>query len=99
MTLTGEEVLEGFSRFISDWWESTTTSLGTTTTLIDTLLGRRGDDSLVDNYFRITSGALANVIRRAISPFTATTGEVTVQPAFASAPAASVTYQMHRYDP
>ncbi len=99
MALTGEELLEGFSRFIADWWESTTTSTGTTTTLIDTLLGRRGDDSVVHMYFRPTSGALDNVIRRSIIPFTATTGEVTVQPAFSAAVASGVTYQMHRYDP
>ena len=99
MALTGEELLEGFSRFIGDWWDSTLTATGTTTTLIDTLLGRKGDNSHVHNYFRITSGALDNVIRRSIVPFTASTGEVTVQPAFASAPASGVTYEMHKYDP
>lgn len=99
MALTGEQVLEGFSRFIADWWESTTTGTGTPTTILDTLLGRWGDDMLIDMYFRITSGALDNVIRRSVIPFTSNIGQVTVQPAFASAPASGVTYQMHKYDP
>ena len=99
MALNGEEILEGFSRFIGDWWESTTTGTGTTSTLLDTLLGRRGDDSVVDNYFRITSGTNDNVIRRSLIPFTAATGEVTFQPPFSAAVASGVTYQMHRHDP
>lgn len=99
MALNGEELLEGFSRFIGDWWESTTTSAGTTSSLFDTLLGRKGDDALIHMYFRPTSGTNDNVIRRSIVPFVAATGEVTFQPPFAFAMDASVTYQMHRYDP
>ena len=99
MSLTGEELNEGFSRFIADFWSSTTTSAGTTSTLLDTLLGRKGNDSVVHMYFRPTSGTNDNAIRRAIVPFVAATGEVTVQPAFAAAVAASTTYEMHRYDP
>lgn len=99
MALTGEELLEGFSRFIGDWWESTTTGTGTTSTLLDTLLGRLGDDGWADRYVRITSGTNDNAIRRSLIPFTSATGEVTVQPAFSAAVASGVTYQMHKYDP
>lgn len=99
MTLTAEQLLEGFSRFIGDWWSSTTTAAGTTTELYDTALGFVGDNMHVDNWFRITSGTADNQIRRALPPFNAATGGVTVQPAYSAAIDAAVTYEMHRYHP
>lgn len=96
MTLTGEEVLVGFSKFIGDYWQSTTTSAGTTSTLIDTALSRWGNNAIVDRFFRrVVSGE----IRRAVIPFTQSNGEVTVLPVFSTTVSSGLTYQMHRYDP
>lgn len=103
MTLTREQALTGFSKFISDYWASTTTAAGASngTTLVDTLLGRNGDDSVSDRYFRVTSGTATQQIRRALGSqsFQSATGEVTVQPSFSAQIATSVTYEMHKYDP
>lgn len=95
-TLTGEELLAGFSKFIGDYWQSTTTATGTSTTLVDNTLGRWGDNALVDRFIRRTA---TEEVRRAIVPFTRATGELTVQPAFSTSVGSGITYQLHRYDP
>jgi hypothetical protein len=101
MALDGEALLKGFSEFIFDWWEKTTTSAGAAdgSSLIDTQLGRKGDNALIDNYFRITSGDADNEISRGIVPFTSATGSMSIRPPFTSQIASSVTYQMHKHDP
>lgn len=101
MTLTGEQLLKGLSLFIADWWESTTTGAGGAggETLVDTLLGEKGDNAIIDNYFRITSGSADNDIRRGVVPFTSLTGAVSVRPVFSAQIDASVTYQMHKHKP
>ncbi|MCZ2109082.1 MAG: hypothetical protein LC118_05860 [Dehalococcoidia bacterium] len=66
-TLTGEEVLADFSKFIGDFWQSTTSAAGTTTTLVDTTLGRWGDNALVDRFIRRVA---TEEVRRTVVPFT-----------------------------
>ena len=100
MTITGANLLVGLSRFIGDGWSSTTTSAGNAggTTVVDTALSRRGDDGWRDYYVRLTSGTATLEIRR-VTDFTASTGTLTVLPAFSAQVATSVTYELHRYDP
>jgi hypothetical protein len=100
MTLTGAELLTGFSRFINDYDSSTTTSAGnaTKTTLVDTYMSRWGDGHLQGQYIRLTSGTAALEVRR-ITENTQTTGTITVSPAFSQQVASGVTYELHRYDP
>lgn len=100
MTLTGEQLLDGFSRFLGDLHESTTTGAGTTTTLVDTGLTKFGDRRLEGWYIRITENINGNqyAVRR-ISGFSAATGTVTVSPAFAGATGSGTDYELHRYDP
>ena len=43
MSLTGEQLLTAFSEFLGDLWSSTTTSVGSTTTLTDSQLQEFGD--------------------------------------------------------
>ena len=101
MALTGNQLLQGFSRFISDWWSSSTTSAGAAggTTLIDTLLRRFGEDYARDMYLRPTQSGTNQYAIRRVSTFTTSTGSCTVAPGFAAQVAGGDTYELHRYDP
>jgi hypothetical protein len=100
LTITGANVLQGFSEFIKDYESSTTTSAGNSagTTLVDTYMSRYGDGRLSGQFIRLTSGTSTLQIRR-ISDNTQSTGTITVSPAFSAQVATSVTYQLHKYDP
>ena len=100
MSLTGQTLLEDFSKFIGDYIASETTGAGSTTTLVDTYLSRYGDDKVIDWYLRITENVGGNqyLVRR-ISDFVSSTGTCTVAPAFAGSTASGTTYELHRYDP
>lgn len=98
-TRTGQQLLQGFSEFICDWWAETATG-GTTSTLVDTLLRRHGDDAIRDFYLRINEAAHgADQQVRRISAFVESTGTATVKPDFGAAPTSSTCYELHRYDP
>ena len=73
-------------------YESSASSVGTTTTLVDNTL-RGGDDDHNGKWVIITSGALDGVIRQ-VSDYTVATTTLTVAPAFASGPASGVTYEL-----
>jgi hypothetical protein len=101
MSLTGQQLLDGFSTFINDYWSSTaTTAASDGTTVVDTLLRRYGDDSLRDFYFRnVHTGHVAiNQVRRATG-YASATGIATVAPAFGALLDSGESYEMHRYDP
>lgn len=100
MSLTGQELLVGFSKFIGDYVSSTTTSAGGAggNTLIDTYLSRFADDKLIDWYLRPTGATNQYAVRR-ISDFTGSTGTCTVSPVFAAQTASTQAYELHRYDP
>ena len=101
MSLTGQQLLDGFSVFINDYWSSTATSAASDgTTVVDTLLRRYGEDTLRDFYFRNVEAAHAaiNEVRRATA-FATATGIVTVAPAFGTLLGSGEAYEMHRYDP
>ena len=100
MTLTGQQLLVGFSRFIGDYWAGETTGAGDAQTLVDAALARRGDEGWTDYYARITKaghGALWQV-RRAIN-FASETGSLALLPAFGAATGSGTAYELHRYDP
>ena len=100
-TISGCDLLVGFSKFINDYWEDTTTSAGSASfnTLVDTSLARFGDDQILDFYVRITgTGTLQYEIRR-ITQFISSTGTVFVAPPFSEQVPTSLDYQIHRYDP
>ena len=100
MSLTGQELLVDFSKFIGDYIASTTTGAGSSTTLVDTYLSRYGDDKLIDWYLRITENIGGNqyMVRR-ISDFVSSTGTATVTTAYAGGTASGTDYELHRYDP
>ena len=101
MSLTGNQLLVGFSKFIGDYVVSTTTGAGSTTTLADTYLGGRyGDDRLIEWYLRITEDVNGNQYSvRKISDFVNSTSTATVAPAFAGSTGSGTDYELHRYDP
>jgi hypothetical protein len=100
MSLTGEELLTDFSKFIGDYQSSTSTGAGSTSTLVDTYLSRYGDDKIIDWYLRVTENVNGNqyLVRR-ISDFVSSTGTCTVAPLYAGVTASGTDYQLHRYDP
>lgn len=100
MSLTGAQLLTGFSNFLDDDWSSTTTSAGLSggTTLVDTALRRYGDDALIDWFLRPT-GATNTYAIRSIRDFAGGTGTCTVAPAFAAQAPTSEVYELHEYDP
>jgi hypothetical protein len=96
-TKTGQELLTGLGQFIDDDWTGTTTSAGTTTTLIDTSQTDFGEMAMVDGWIKITSGTADGEVRRVTINDGSTT--ITVSPAFSAAIATSVTYEFHRWEP
>lgn len=100
MTLTGNELLVGFSKFVDDYFASTTTSAGnsTFTSLVDTKLEVHGDNSLVGQYIRITEGTYINQVGR-ITANVQATGTVTVAPPFGGQIASGIDYELHKYEP
>lgn len=98
MSLTGTQLLQGFSDYIGDLWSSTFTSIGGAdgTTITDTLAQRWGRDAALDGYIRLTSGSYSGEVRR-VSAFSS--GVFTVAPAFSGQVASGTSYEFHRYDP
>lgn len=101
MSRTGSQLLTDFSLFLADEWSSTATGNGNAgaTTLVDTKLRRFGDRRLIGWYVRITQADTNQYDVRRISDFSASTGTVTVAPAFDEATASGDTYELHRFDP
>ena len=101
MALTGNQLLEGFSRFIADWFSSSTTGAGVSggTTLVDTVLRRYGEDYLRDWYLRSTIAGTNQYVVRRVTRFAASSGIATVAPGWAAQVAGADTYELHRYDP
>ena len=106
MSLTGEQLLTGFSKFINDYWASTTTSDGNASgsTVIDTKIGRHGDEGEREKYLRLlspgTGGGDVNTYEvRRVKSSTSSTGAMSVQPAFPNQTEAEDGYELHKYDP
>lgn len=99
---TGNQLLLDLSRFIGDLdfpAGLTTTGAGSTTTLVDTALGRFGDDYILDWYVRITEDVNGNqYANQRVSNFVSSTTTAT-HGAFAGATGSGTTYELHRYSP
>lgn len=100
MSLTGNQLLTGLSKFVDDYFTSTTTSAGnsTFTTIVDTKLEVHGDNALVGQYIRITEGTYINQVGR-ITANVQATGTVTVSPPFGGQIASGTDYELHKYEP
>lgn len=99
MSLTGNQLLVGFSKFLNDYWASTTTSAGSTTTVVDTALQRYGDDTIREQVIRYTQAGSNLYGNRVVSSYANSTGTATVSPALAASSGSAETYELHKYDP
>ena len=101
MALTGNQLLVGFSKFINDYWASTSTSAGAAggTTVIDTALQTFGDDTIREQVIRYTNTGSNQYQNRSVSSYTNSSGTATVAPAFAVQCGSAETYELHKYDP
>ena len=94
--LAAEQLL---SKELGDYWSSTTTSAGSTTTLVDTALMAKANDWITDDtwVFLIEepSGAAAIYDERKVSSLDNTTGTLTTL-AFSEAPGTGIDYELHR---
>jgi hypothetical protein len=96
-TKTGQVLLDGLGQFIDDDWKGTTTSAGTTTTLVDTAQTDFGEDGMRDGWISCVDGTNAGETRRVTTNDGSTT--ITVSPAFSNAVASGVNYEFHRWEP
>ncbi len=87
------------SKDIGDYWSSTTTGAGTTTTLVDSALMAKANDWITDEAYAFLieepSGAAAIYDERKISSLDNTTGTLTTL-AFDAAPGTGIDYEVHR---
>ena len=100
MSLTGTQLLLAFSQFIDDSFVSTSTSAGTTSTVVDTTLQRFGEKANEEAFVRLTedSGTPGNIyLVRRVTGFTGNT--LTVAPVFPQAVETGKDYELHRWDP
>jgi len=98
MTTTLENCMTELSKQIGDYWASTSTSSGSSTTIIDTALIAKANDWISDSpqemYDRITSGTYDEEERK-ISSLSNTAGTLTTL-AHGGTIASGVTYEIHR---
>jgi len=100
MALTGAATLTAFSQFLDDYWSSVSTSAGTSTTLIDTVLQRFGEKANEEAFVRLIedSATPGNIyLVRRVTGFTGST--LTVAPAYPQAVASGIDYELHKWDP
>ncbi len=100
MASTGETLIVGFSTFIDDEFTGTTTSAGDTSSVVDTSLSRFGDDTLQNQFIRITEAAHGAIFEvRIVTTNTESTGDATVSPVFGTTTGSSMDYQLHKWEP
>ena len=101
-TTTRAVLRQRLSEAIGDNRSQTTTSEGTTTTLVDITLKNLpggGDTNHFEEWYALcTSGANEGTFRR-ISRYNVQTTTLVVESAFGSAVDTQVSYELHRYDP
>ena len=100
MSLTGAQVLTAFSIFLDDYFASTSTSAGTSTTVVDTTLQRYGEKANEEAFVRLTEDSTTpgNIyLVRRVTGFTGNT--LTIAPAFPQAVESGKDYELHRWDP
>lgn len=96
-TLLNAEI--ALSKELGDYWSSTTTGAGTSTTLVDSSLMAKADDWITDEAYAFLieepAGAAAIYDERKISSLDNTGGTLTTL-AFAAAPGTDIDYEVHR---
>lgn len=95
-TITREAFRQRFAKSTGFTFFSTTTSGGSSTTLVDTGILKIDTDRLKDKWVLITSGTADTEARRISSVSTST---ITVTAAYSATIATSVTYEILAYDP
>ena len=99
MSTTLITAVQELSRQLSDYWSSTTTGAGSTTTLVDSALLAKANDWVTDNttsfLIEEPTGSAAIYDERKISSLDNTTGTLTTL-AFAAAPGTGIDYEIHR---
>jgi len=99
MSTTLVNCLTELSKQLGDYWSSTTTGAGSTTTLVDSALMAKANDWITDDCwaFLIEEPASAAAIydERKISSLDNSTGTLTTL-AFGEAPGTGIDYQVHR---
>jgi len=98
--MNGQDLLTTFSKFVSDFFTSSTTAEGNAggTSLVDSRLTEYGDRRLIGRTVRFLSGDLANQTR-VVSNNVGATGTITFTPAVADPVPAGTAYELHRYAP
>lgn len=100
MSLTGNQLLAALSEFLDDSWSSTSTSAGTTSTVVDINLQRFRENANEESFIRFTEDStvpgILNLVRR-VSNFTGST--LTFAPVLPQAVESGKDYQIHRWDP
>ena len=101
MELTGQQLLQGLSEFLSDWQPGTTTSAGTAEkdTLVDSSLRRFQDRRLMGRYVRITESGANQYEVRTVDNNAQATGTLFLTDAMPTQVSSDVSYELHRYDP
>lgn len=99
MTTTLLAAEQALSKELGDYWSSTTTGAGTSTTLVDTELKAKANDWITDEAYSFLveepAGSAAIYDERKISSLDNTTGTLTTL-AFAAAPGTGIDYEVHR---
>lgn len=99
MASTLAAALIALSKDLSDYWASTTTGAGSSTTIVDTSLLTKANDWITDEtYVFLTeepAGSAAIYDERKASSLDNSTGTVTTL-AFAAAPGSGIDYEIHR---
>ena len=94
--LAAEQLL---SKELGDYWSSTTTGAGSTTTLVDSALLAKANDWITDETYAFLieepTGDAAIYDERKVSSLDNTTGTLTTL-AFAGAPGTGIDYELHR---
>ena len=99
MTTTLHECAIELSKQIGDYWSSTTTGAGSSTTLVDTAMMAKANDWITDEAYAFLveepAGAAAIYDERKASTLNNTTGTLTTL-AFGAAPGTGIDYEVHR---
>lgn len=101
MSLTGQELLVGLSKFVNDYETGTTTSAGASdgSTLIDSALQKYQSNRLKGRYARVTTAGSNQYYFRPVEQNAAATGTLDFTSVFPVQVGAAVNYELHRFDP
>src|SRR5665213_1267740 len=99
MSLAGGSLLTGLSKFVDDYWSSTTTGTGLSTgsTLVDTGLEQFGDGRLSGWWIRFTDTGTNQYSVSRVTANTQSSGTVVLSPPMPAQVTSGKTYELHKY--